>query len=191
MRAVTLPTVPLLRSINNDILADVLLYSFHSRTSAWCRQSGALRHGLTLAAQDAIRNMVARAMNDEYARFLRRHPEFTGRIALFGHSLGGIVSYDLIMGVQMRLADHNGNLLRNQLGDGACYDDIPLAFTPNYLFTVGSPIAPYSVLRNIPFTLPPRTAFVNIFRTLCCHGYGLLLAPLPLVTAAVVAAAAL
>lgn len=42
---------------------------------------------------------VVNAMNEGYSRFLKLNPKFEvegGRVSLIGHSLGGVISYELL-----------------------------------------------------------------------------------------------
>lgn len=73
IKKITLPTCSVLRMINNDFLADVLYYftSFHGQS---------------------IINIVANSMNESYAKFMKQYPDFKGKIAIYGHSLGKIFS---------------------------------------------------------------------------------------------------
>ncbi|KAJ3107440.1 S23-interacting protein [Phlyctochytrium planicorne] len=90
MRLISLPTTPVFRQvriiihnlglryqINNDILADVLFFfsCFHG---------------------PQVLQIVADVLNDTYAEFMKKNPNFNGVISILGHSLGGIISYDIL-----------------------------------------------------------------------------------------------
>ena len=69
IKKITLPTCSVLRLVNNDFLADVLYYftSYHGQS---------------------IIDIVTKSMNESYKKFMKKWPEFSGKIAIFGHSLG-------------------------------------------------------------------------------------------------------
>ena len=69
IKKITLPTCSVLRMINNDFLADVLYYftSYHGQS---------------------IIDIVANSMNKSFTEFMKKYPNFKGKIAIFGHSLG-------------------------------------------------------------------------------------------------------
>ncbi|KAJ3239696.1 hypothetical protein HDU78_002695 [Chytriomyces hyalinus] len=76
MQLITLPTTPIFRQINNDMLADVLFYfsSFHG---------------------SKIMAIVAEVLNKEHAQFKKKYPSFNGPVVILAHSLGGVISFDL------------------------------------------------------------------------------------------------
>ncbi|KAI8843340.1 hypothetical protein BJ741DRAFT_692939 [Chytriomyces cf. hyalinus JEL632] len=76
MQLITLPTTPIFRQINNDMLADVLFYfsSFHG---------------------SKIMAIVADVLNKEHAQFKKKYPSFNGPVVILAHSLGGVISFDL------------------------------------------------------------------------------------------------
>ncbi len=143
IKKVTLPTCSVLRMINNDTLADVLYYftSFHGQS---------------------IINIVTQSMNEAYANFLKTYPAFKGKVAIFGHSLGGIISYDI-------LANQPSLLTRRSKTTRPSHHNVTfpkLNFTPSYLFAVGSPIAAVLIMRGQEFSsycIPKSTRFFNIF----------------------------
>lgn len=75
MDKVTLPTVPLFRMINNHYLADLLYYfaRFHGK---------------------AIVSICADLMNAQYLHYTEKYGSV--ECSLMGHSLGGIISYDIL-----------------------------------------------------------------------------------------------
>ncbi|KAJ3177818.1 hypothetical protein HDU85_005729 [Gaertneriomyces sp. JEL0708] len=122
IRSITLPTTPLLRAINNDILADVLYY-FTPRNGR------------------RILEVVAGLLNEAYKDFMKSCPEFEGQICLVGHSLGGIIGYDLVSG--MNKENEGGG--KEVLGF-----DIPgLLFHPDVLLLFGSPLGAALVIRGV------------------------------------------
>lgn len=93
MKMITLPTVPLMRHLNTDCFGDIIYYlSQH--------------HG------QMIINMVIKIMNERYLQFLKDHSltDFRGTINIVGHSLGGVIGYDILF----HLKDLSG-LKRNKV----------------------------------------------------------------------------
>mmetsp|Transcript_40454 Transcript_40454/g.112372 ORF Transcript_40454/g.112372 Transcript_40454/m.112372 type:complete len:593 (-) Transcript_40454:56-1834(-) len=101
---------------------------------------------------EAIVDAVAEAVDSAMARFRKYHPNHTGNVVLVGHSLGGAILFEL---------------LRKGRGGGS---DARLAFSPQALFTLGSPTGLFMhCADNVPtasFSLPQRTRFFNIFHPL-------------------------
>jgi DDHD domain len=58
-----------MRQITNEILADALFYftSFHGQN---------------------VINIVAKLLDEKHAEFMQENPDFNGKIAFMGHSLG-------------------------------------------------------------------------------------------------------
>mmetsp|Transcript_16423 Transcript_16423/g.38833 ORF Transcript_16423/g.38833 Transcript_16423/m.38833 type:complete len:341 (+) Transcript_16423:1023-2045(+) len=80
LKAVSLPSIPALREIANDIIFDVLLYL----TPAFCQ---------------AVIENVTEQINDLYRMFLKIHPNFAssgGECSLVGHSLGSVICWDIL-----------------------------------------------------------------------------------------------
>jgi hypothetical protein len=141
IKKITLPTCSVLRMINNDFLADVLYYftSFHGQK---------------------IVDMVAKSMNDSYSKFMNQYPDFKGKVAIYAHSLGGIISYDI-------LANQSRSTRKKKARPAHHNVDYPeLKFQPEYLFAIGSPIAAVLVMRGQNFDdykIMSGTRFFNIF----------------------------
>lgn len=77
LKAITLESIPKLRSFTNDTLLDVLFY-----TSPFFCQS--------------IMNTVGDSLNRLYNLFCSRNPNFKGKVSLGGHSLGSLIMFDLL-----------------------------------------------------------------------------------------------
>ena len=142
MKLITLPTVPLMRLLNNDYLGDVVYYfnKFHC---------------------EIILKIVVASMNREYREFKEKNPDWTGEVSILGHSLGGIISYDIL--------SHQTQWPRSS---PMCNDHTPdieypqLDFKPLHLFTVGSPIGATMIMRGQRFEsyqLPDDIQLLNIF----------------------------
>ena len=102
---------------------------------------------MQVGRKEAIVAAVARSVEAALARFKKHHPKHSGSIVLAGHSLGGAILFEL---------------LRSQAPK--------LTFTPQALFTMGSPTGLFlHVADAVPgesFALPGGTRFFNIFHPL-------------------------
>ncbi|GAN07840.1 hypothetical protein MAM1_0178c07344 [Mucor ambiguus] len=120
---ITLKSIPTIRLIENDYLADVLFYFSKDR------------------GQKIIDN-VTNLFNTSYHNFMEKHPNFNGKIAIMGYSLGGIIVWD-ILSHQREPDDH----------ETAMYDKMDIKFTkldfkPNYFFGLGSPVGAVLTFRG-------------------------------------------
>lgn len=77
LEQITLGSIPKLRQFTNDSLMDILFYT-SSRYS------------------QLIVNTVAREITRLRELFLSRNPNFSGNISIIGHSLGAVISFDLL-----------------------------------------------------------------------------------------------
>jgi phospholipase DDHD2 len=80
LRATTLPTIPGLRAIANDVVFDVLMYL----TPTFC---------------ETVLSCVTNQLNDLYHGVKKVHPDFIvngGKFSLVGHSLGSVIVWDLL-----------------------------------------------------------------------------------------------
>lgn len=76
-KSISLPSIPQIRVLLNEYLADILLY-------------------FSTPHQQVIRKYIVEKMNFYYDEFMKTHPDFEGRIGMIGHSLGGICCYDVL-----------------------------------------------------------------------------------------------
>lgn len=171
MGLVSLPNIPSIRLLMSDWLSDVCFY--YAQPSS-----------------GTISAIVARKLNEVRREFLEEFPDFTGPTIILGHSLGGVISFDLLC--------HEGSCSRAscpgpQLGKENVDDDdfegdfwgpaghssvhYPfLDFKPAYLFLLGCPLGAVHVQRNQSFKrnkamLP--CPLVNIFQSHDPFGYRL------------------
>ncbi|KAI8610554.1 DDHD domain-containing protein [Chytriomyces sp. MP71] len=167
MQLVTLPTTPVFRQINNDMLADVLYYF-----SAF--------HGGKIMA------IVARVLNEQHAAFMDAYPDFDGPVVVLAHSLGGVISFDLFANQDnARAAKAEAEAVEEE--EGARLDassarkassstppprthfeiEYPVVnFTPNLLITLGSQVGAVLVMRGQTvdsYKLPSGILHRNIF----------------------------
>ncbi|KAJ2524686.1 hypothetical protein GGI11_000639 [Coemansia sp. RSA 2049] len=159
MDAVTLPSIPWIRTLDNEILGDILYYfsSFHGHR---------------------LLEMVITKLNAAYQSFVERHPRFSGQVDLIAHSLGGIICYEILylMDQRKRQGENAGD--RGKVIGGAWesarYEGLPdLEFVPNRLFTMGSPLGGAMVFRNLSFGeyLMGGVGYHNIFHPYDPLGY--------------------
>lgn len=146
MNLITLPTCQMLRTVCNEILADVLYYftSFHGQK---------------------VLKIVAQVINDAYAAFMEQVPTFDGTISIFGHSLGGVICYDLLSNQEQALAETPGRHFP-QVDTHYPIHYPTLAFTPKHFFALGSPIGAVLIMRgqSLKDYGPPDTIrFFNVF----------------------------
>ncbi|ORY50447.1 hypothetical protein BCR33DRAFT_713245 [Rhizoclosmatium globosum] len=161
MALVTLPTTPIFRQINNDMLADVLYFfsSFHGAK---------------------ILELVAGVINDQYRKFMLENPEFIGPICILAHSLGGIITYDLLANQDIATDIPPTNQPKGKTPLKLSTDSRPapfcrthfeitypkLCFKPSMLVTLGSQVAAVMIMRGQSpneYKLPPGILYRNVF----------------------------
>ncbi|EGT36748.1 hypothetical protein CAEBREN_05886 [Caenorhabditis brenneri] len=89
-----------------------------------------------------IRNVVILKLNDLYKKFKEIHTTFHGSISIFGHSLGSVISYDI-------LTNYSKYKDKNRIG--GVPNDIPiekLEFGVDKLFLIGSPLGYFLKFRD-------------------------------------------
>ncbi|KAJ2450248.1 hypothetical protein EV183_004406 [Coemansia sp. RSA 2336] len=152
MDKVTLPSIPWIRTIDNERIGDIMYYysTFHGHE---------------------ILKMVIEKLNRVYGEFIEEHPDFDGPVSLVAHSMGGLLCYEILY--MMHMLEQG-----KQAGgswEAVRYRDLPrLAFTPQQLFTMGSPHGGSLVFRRLYFSdylMSPRIRFHNIFHPYDPFGY--------------------
>ncbi|KAJ1903231.1 5'-3' exoribonuclease 2 [Coemansia sp. IMI 209127] len=154
MDTVTLPSIPWIRTQGRESLGDILYYftSFHGHR---------------------MLDIVICKLNDAYRGFMERHPRFTGQINLIAYSLGGLICYEIMYLMDQR-KKHETDSGIGGVWDASRYKDLPdLAFSPNMLFTLGSPLGGAMVFRNLSFDeyLMGSVRYHNIFHPYDPFGY--------------------
>ncbi|KAI7905343.1 DDHD domain-containing protein [Cokeromyces recurvatus] len=140
MNDITLQSIPFLRMVNNDYLADAFFY-------------------LSKERGQSIINHVTREFNEAYARFLKEYPLFDGKVAILAYSLGGIITWDI-------LANNYGVTPKNEINSKLDFLFPTLNFKPDFFFTLGSPLSAFLTVRNQdPKVYRPDASilFENIF----------------------------
>ncbi|KAI7876852.1 hypothetical protein K492DRAFT_239541 [Lichtheimia hyalospora FSU 10163] len=142
MGRITLKSIPTIRLIENEYLADILFYFSKERGQS-------------------IIDYVTHLFNTSYHNFLEKHPDFAGKIAIIGYSLGGIITYDIL--------SHQREPSSPQ--EQAEYRKIDvkfpkLDFKPNYFFGFGSPLGAMLTIRGQSpkyYHIDEDIVFENVF----------------------------
>ncbi|SAM01403.1 hypothetical protein [Absidia glauca] len=139
---ITLSTIPGVRLVNNDYMMDALYYLAKDR-------------------QQSIVTHVTQSFNSSYREFMEAHPTFNGNIGIFGYSLGGLITWDILAHQRpIETAEEQGQLDKLDL-------HVPrLDFKPQFLFGVGCPLGGFLNIRNQdPRLYHPdsSTIFENIY----------------------------
>ncbi|KDO28075.1 hypothetical protein SPRG_20236 [Saprolegnia parasitica CBS 223.65] len=128
-----LDSIPNIREISNELLSDVPVY---------------------MVRQTQVLRFVTNYLNVRYTRYMETHPGFTGDVTVLGHSLGGVISYDLL------------SMQTETLDDPA----LKLAFTPTTYIQFGAPTGFFLGLRGNmqgdAMVLPGVTNMFNVFHPL-------------------------
>eukprot|EP00927_Polykrikos_kofoidii_P025327 TRINITY_DN22779_c1_g1_i1.p1 TRINITY_DN22779_c1_g1~~TRINITY_DN22779_c1_g1_i1.p1 ORF type:complete len:803 (-),score=147.00 TRINITY_DN22779_c1_g1_i1:198-2606(-) len=132
LNRITLPSMPQIRKFTNSAICDAMVYMSNN------------------AKRNFILATVQQSINTAFARFQAHHPAFSGEVVLIGHSLGGVILFELL-----RRAAPPLNL------------PMPFSFSPLAIFTLGSPTGIFMhCADDVPepsFTLPGGTLFFNMF----------------------------
>jgi len=116
LKNVTLPSIPGIRDFANYAIVDIMVYL----DDEW---------------RERIHTAIQRKMARLWELFCRRSKEFSGHVAVIGHSLGGVIMFDLM---QKCLPRFTRGLLASQAdSDGAEDFGCP---PPRCFFAVGSPL---------------------------------------------------
>ncbi|KAJ2311610.1 hypothetical protein H4R23_005265 [Coemansia sp. Cherry 401B] len=150
MDKVTLPSIPWIRTIDNERIGDILYYysAFHGHQ---------------------LLKMIIEKLNRAYRDFRTAHPGFAGQIDLVAHSLGGLISYEILYMMHMR----KHGQVAGGVWESVRYRGLPdLEFTPNRLFSMGSPHGGTLVFRHLTFDeYMMGNGFHNIFHPYDPFGY--------------------
>ncbi|KAI8149267.1 DDHD domain-containing protein [Fennellomyces sp. T-0311] len=135
-------SIPTMRMIESDYLADVLYYFSKDRGQS-------------------IIDHVTQQFNSAYHDFMEQQPNFNGKVAILGYSLGGLITWDI-------LSHQRENLTTQEMDQLGKFDiTVPkLDFKPDFLFGMGCPVAGLLVARNQdPRLYHPdyNTVFENIY----------------------------
>lgn len=166
LKAITLESIPKIRSLANETILDVLFYT----SPKFCQH---------------IIEIVSGSLNKLYTLFCQRNPQFSGGISLAGHSLGSLILFDLLahqkaepenrenLVAKEGEEEHHAEPTNYQMGlagtTGQPLISYPqLLFTASNFFALGSPIGMFVTVRGIDnlgldFKLPTCERFFNIF----------------------------
>jgi hypothetical protein len=107
-------------------------------------------------------NKLGEKINDAFAFLSSKFPDFNGQTGIIGHSLGGVIGYDLL--VQPSPPESSDDQLY-QMAFPAL-ERPKLNFEPSFLFTLGCPVAAVMIMRGLRhehYKLPESIRFKNIF----------------------------
>eukprot|EP00300_Choanocystis_sp_HF-7_P007656 c15426_g1_i1.p1 GENE.c15426_g1_i1~~c15426_g1_i1.p1 ORF type:complete len:636 (+),score=134.15 c15426_g1_i1:30-1910(+) len=111
----------------------------------------------------AILQTVADQLNAVYSSFVRQHPRFSGNVSIVGHSLGSIISFELLCNQPNRY----GVQARPSILTNPAVNYPVLNFQPSALFLLGSPVGMFWALRSQTFPkdlqLPSGAPVYNLF----------------------------
>mmetsp|Transcript_19522 Transcript_19522/g.39026 ORF Transcript_19522/g.39026 Transcript_19522/m.39026 type:complete len:667 (+) Transcript_19522:141-2141(+) len=162
--AATIQTIPLVRTIANDIIFDVLMY-----------QQPELRA--------KILTYVSRSINEIWLGFCSLNSDFRGGVSICGHSLGSVIAWDLLashaeeerkgasafigeggskeMGGGAMMTTAGSDLIwgpgRGRVDSGGAYSTLPTS--PRCVWLMGSPVGLFLTLRNAHETIAGTTDF--------------------------------
>lgn len=125
------PGIPSLRRMLHSTAVEVLFY-------------------LTPLHRRAILDSVVNSLNAVYEKFIRRNPNFNGKVSIFAHSLGSILCWDILCNQESQRDD--GSV--NSLGTSPGWAENPvtigkLKFEVDNLFIAGSPLGCFLSLRGV------------------------------------------
>ncbi|KAL2911870.1 hypothetical protein HK105_208653 [Polyrhizophydium stewartii] len=148
---IVLEGIPSIRMLVSDVILDVLLY-------------------LTPKYRQEMLRQVSAELNRVYKEYMTRNPGFTGKVSIYGHSLGSLLAYDIVShqhlvrdagaAAKPKTANREvdiSDLLAMTMREGRVsglierVDDLdytPLDFKVNALFAVGSPVGLFLMLRG-------------------------------------------
>ncbi|KAJ3307303.1 hypothetical protein HDV03_001788 [Kappamyces sp. JEL0829] len=147
IKRITLPTCSIIRSICNDTLSDGFYYfgTFHGQN---------------------IVNTVAKLLNEEHAKAMKKWPDFTGKVSIVAHSLGSVISYDLLANQHEGITSPYVQPVFPQTQTHTSIKYPKLKFQVHHLFCLGSPLGAVFVQRGQTFEsypLPKETKYYNVF----------------------------
>ncbi|KAF7729036.1 hypothetical protein EC973_005067 [Apophysomyces ossiformis] len=139
---ITLKSMPTIRLVSNHYLSDVLYYFSKDRGQS-------------------IVNHVTETFNQAYRHLMTLHPTFHGKIAIFGYSLGGLITWDILSNQHQPTSAEE--VAQRQKLEFQCPK---LDFQPDYFFGIGSPLGALLTVRNQNpqyYHPHPGVIFENIF----------------------------
>ncbi|KAI9365330.1 DDHD domain-containing protein [Pilaira anomala] len=148
---ITLKSLPTIRLIENDYLADVLFYFSKDR------------------GQNIVDN-VTQLFNTSYHNFKEKHPNFDGKIVILGYSLGGVIVWDILS--HQREPSNQIQKENYQKLDNIKFSK--LDFKPDFFYGLGSPLGAVLTFRGQdPTHYHPETdiQFENVFHPFDPIGY--------------------
>jgi hypothetical protein len=137
LNAITLRNIPFIRNLANNLVSDVLFYCDNvQRNRILCK--------------------VANELNKTFDEYMNRNPGFNGTVSIVGHSLGSVISFDLLSCQQN--VDEQGAPISDKNTPDSIIDDIVQNFdisklqlkfkTVDHLFCIGSPLGMFLTIRG-------------------------------------------
>ncbi|CAM9134914.1 unnamed protein product [Choristocarpus tenellus] len=141
LNRISLPSIPALRQFANEVLMDIMYY-------------------LTPRLMNIIVETVASKMKRMFTTFSKYNPDFHGKVIIMGHSLGTIITYDILK------AQPQGKL--NVSMNSPTLEVPVLNFEPCAFVACGSPIGVFLTLRGgaeegLDLSFPTTPHFYNVF----------------------------
>ena len=142
LNSITLNNIPFIRNLANNLVSDVLFYCDNVQ-------------------RNRILMKVTNEMNKTYDEYLKRNPEFNGTVSIIGHSLGSVISFDLLS-LQRRVVIDDDDTITTSDDDknapDSIIDDIETNFdisklqlnfkNVEHLFCIGSPLGMFLTIRG-------------------------------------------
>lgn len=128
LKEITLPNIPAVRDFANFAIADLMVY----QDDEW---------------RERLLSELQQKMDSVYETFCKRTPDFTGHVAILGHSLGSVIMFDLL---QRRLGEHTAGFLAGSERAVPAQEapEKPLRCpVPRCFFGAGSPLGMFLSIR--------------------------------------------
>jgi hypothetical protein len=141
MHDILLETIPVVRTLVTDLALDVLYY-------------------MVPRFYQQMITILSDEINRLYKLFMKHHPDFKGKVSLFGHSLGSQLCFDILchqipecLKSEKEKVDIIKYKRSTPYGSEVSYNYKQLDFPVHTFFAVGSPIGLFTILsdRNIRF----------------------------------------
>jgi len=134
MEDILLESIPMVRKVVTDLALDVLFY-------------------MTPRYYQQMITILSTELNRLYKLFKKHHPDFNGKVSLFGHSLGSQLCFDVLCHqIPEVLNTEKIDVVKfkklSPYGGEAEYKFIQLDFPVETFFGVGSPVGLFTILSD-------------------------------------------
>ncbi|EPZ34525.1 hypothetical protein O9G_001781 [Rozella allomycis CSF55] len=137
---ISLRTIPKVRGLFSEILLDVLLY-------------------MSPAYSSVIVDTATEQLNNLYDLFVKANPHFKGKISFLSHSLGSVITFDIVTNQKIKTLESQGSResFLNILADWmptpffskAPESSQTLKFPVENVFAIGSPLGVFILLKGL------------------------------------------